>query len=314
MAVEPQRRLFHLAVEIQRTIPDVSLTGVGKVSLRQRQDAIALLHQSSVATNATACDSTSICGVVNLRCCIRSLTRSRTLHPSGHIEGQNLRLSTSLNGNAAVACLTDNGMFAVQATSNGAIIANLHTVGHRKWWRSNGNTLQLTQEEAGAWWLIIATHLPDHRITILVVMPQRRNTPFGRRSCRVDTDMVISCTQNNFFSPITEQVTLIAGCRLSIVIGNRAREGIDGGPRAILVDTALCRIIDIVDNLSCSVECLLTKVAIPIDSEVIINACCVKTTDCLSCYRAYSPLARRFSQSAWEAIGKITCHATAVIL
>ena len=68
--------------------------------------------------------------------------------------------------------------------------------------------------------LIIAAHLPDHRITVLMVMPERIVTPLRFRWSRIDTDVVIARTHDNLLAPVAQDVTLIAGCTLCVVIGH----------------------------------------------------------------------------------------------
>ena len=68
--------------------------------------------------------------------------------------------------------------------------------------------------------LVIAAHLPDHRITVLMVVPQCIVTPLRFRWGRIDTDIVIARAHDYLLAPVTQDVTLIAGSTLRVVVGH----------------------------------------------------------------------------------------------
>ena len=67
--------------------------------------------------------------------------------------------------------------------------------------------------------LVVAAHLPHHRLTILVVVPQCGNTPLGGHRGGIDANLVVRRAGNNLLAPVAEQVTLIAGRSLRVVVG-----------------------------------------------------------------------------------------------
>ena len=112
--------------------------------------------------------------------------------------------------------------------------------------------------------LVIAAHLPHHRITVLVVIPQRIVTPRGFDRGGIDTDSIIASAHDNLLTPVTEEITLITRRTLGIVVGQGTRQR-SNLAFAIFEDTA-SRILAIG-----IVERLLTQVAIPVDTHILGN-------------------------------------------
>ena len=176
-AVEPERRLAHRAVEGERALPDVRLTRMREVGLRQRENAVALLHQSGLTADASTRHRAGVGGVVDLHILSRALAGSRSLYPRRHVDGQDVGLGTVVDAHAAVARLADEHMLAVEAGTDASAVFHFLAVVVGEWRRSYGDALQLTEEVTGVWRLVVAAHLPHHRVSILVVVPKRVVAP-----------------------------------------------------------------------------------------------------------------------------------------
>ena len=112
-------------------------------------------------------------------------------------------------------------------------------------------------------WLVVATHLPYHSLAILVVVPQRGDTPVGGNGRGIDTDFVILGTGDYLLPPVAEDVTLIAGCPLRVVVGHRALQGLYHA-LSIFINSN-CRVL----ALTRIVLGFLQQVSIPVDAEVL---------------------------------------------
>ena len=71
--------------------------------------------------------------------------------------------------------------------------------------------------------LIVPTHLPDHRLPVLIVVPECGDAPFSRNRGCIDADVIVAGTHNDLFAPVAEDVALIAGCGFRVVVGQRPR-------------------------------------------------------------------------------------------
>ena len=113
--------------------------------------------------------------------------------------------------------------------------------------------------------LVVAAHLPYHRLTILHVMPECVVTPFCGDGGGVDTDLVVGSTHHYLFAPVTEDVALVAWCCLGIIVCQRACKRCDG--------IACSRLIDTSGRIACAcpVEGLFKQVSVPVDAEVHVE-------------------------------------------
>ena len=168
------------------------------------------------------------------------------------------------------ACVADSHLHVIRLTGYhrlvgcryGTTIGHFLTVGHGQCGRCLRDTLQFTDKVADVWWLVIAAHLPYHGLAVLHVVPQRIVAPNGRRGGGINPDIVVGSTHDDFLAPVTEDVTLIAGRSLGVIIGHRPRQR-SNQSLAILIDTA-CGIlaIDVVERF-------LLQVTIPVDAHVL---------------------------------------------
>ena len=96
-----------------------------------------------------------------------------------------------------------------------------------------------------------------------MVVPQRGDAHVGRDRRSVDTDLVILGTGDHLLAPVTQDVTLIAGRSLRIVVGHRTLQGLYH-TLAIFIDSD-CRVL----ALTRIVLGFLQQVTVPVDAEVL---------------------------------------------
>ena len=148
-------------------------------------------------------------------------------------------------------------------------------------------------------WLIVATWLPNHRITILMIIPQGIVSPLGRCRGGIDTDVVVSSTLYHFLTPVAKDITLIARGSLGTIVGISTRE--------------CCQRSDSWFGNSNIVEALLLQVTIPIDTEVLSQSVGVDT-DMIVGYGRYRRIMRTIAYRARNVIIEITCQASTSII
>ena len=198
-------------------------------------------------------------------------------------------------------------MLTIEAGTDGAAVRNLSATGHSQWGRCDGDALQFAQEVARTWGLVVATHLPHHRVTILMVVPQRRNAPLGGRGCGIDADITGCRSHDDFLAPVTQDISLITGCTLGVVVGLRTSAGVDGTPRAILRNATLCILAIHI------VESLLAEITVPIDAEVLVDAFLHQTVIDGTGHRTQRLTTCRSADASRIGIREVTGHAAAYV-
>ena len=92
---------------------------------------------------------------------------------------------------------------------DGGSIFQFSPTTQNEWGRSHRDILHLPKEETRVGRLVVSNALPSHRVSILMVVPQRVDGVIGRVGSGVDTQCgIVSKTQDNFLSPIADDVAL----------------------------------------------------------------------------------------------------------
>ena len=186
------------------------------------------------------------------------------LHPGGGVHGQNVGRGSVGHAHRHVAGLGQQHMLVVLAAADAAAAGYLLTAGVGEGWGSHGDTLELAQEVAGVGRLVVTAHLPHHGLAVLGVVPQRVVAPGGRVGGGIDAYVAAGGAQHQFLAPVAQQVALVAGSGLGVVVGLGAVHGLqhtlaefeDTGGGVARIDT---------------VHGLLEQVAVPVDAEVEVE-------------------------------------------
>ena len=210
-AVEPCGAVEQFAIKVQCAGPNVGAAGIGHIDGGQSQDTVALLGQRHSTGKGTAAHRAGVISVVDF-CRAVGLRTVGALHPGRHVEGSHVGVCTFRYGDVCVACLTHDDVLSGIGCGDCASVGNLGTSGHGVWRRSHCDALQLSEEETGVGRLVVANALPNHRVAILMIVPQRRDAVIGGVSCRVNAyRRVVAAADNNLLTPVTEDVGQCAG-------------------------------------------------------------------------------------------------------
>ena len=188
-----------------------------------------------------------------------------TLNPRRGIVDDDGRQAGLCHGHFHIACFCQKYLSFIMLAGDSTTILDFHSSCHSQWGRSLGDAFQFAEEVTYVGWLVIAAHLPNHRLTVLVVLPQRGDTPVGGNGRGIDTDLVILGSGDYFLAPVTEDVTLITGRSLRVVVGHRTLQGLYHA-LAIFINSD-SRVL----SLTRIVLGFLQQVTIPIDAEVLCD-------------------------------------------
>ena len=155
--------------------------------------------------------------------------------------------------------------------------------------------------------LVIAAHLPHHRITILVIVPKGVVSPLGFGGRSVNSDIVVGSTHDDLLTPVAKEIALITGCTLCIVIGHRSRQR-SYQAFAIFIDTT-SRILAIG-----IVERLIAEVTIPIDTHIISTTRLRQSVDMLIGDTTDGIIMCRESHCTRIVVAEVGSHTTSVII
>ena len=257
-AVQPDTALLHRAVEAEFASPHVRRPGIGLCDIGQYQCTVALLHQSHAAREGTACQGVGVVFTGDIIVVVVAL------HPTWCIVNQHRGRVAVLHADRHVVGLAEDGIVGIQlfVQVQHAAVAYLLTLRHRQCRRGLGDALQLTHEVAHVGRLVVAAHLPHHSVAVLHVVPQRIVAVLRGDGRRVDAYLVVAGTHHHLLAPVAQDVTLIAGGALGVVIGLRAGEGLDES-LSVFIDTAGSILsVGIVKRF-------VEQVAIPVDAHVL---------------------------------------------
>ena len=281
---------------------------MGEVGFWQIEDAVALLHDSCLSCDASAFDVAVVGCIFNGGSLGCVFTACCTLHPSRNVEGEDIRCCSFLDADGAVARFAHDDVLSIERTADGAAILHLLAVGHDEWWRSNGDVFHLTQVIAGVRRLVVATHLPHHRIAILMVVPEGVVAILRRCRRGIDADTVVGCAHDDFLAPVPKDVALIARGALRVVVSHGTSTCVDRCPTTIFRHASLGVLsVEIVESLR-------TKVAIPIDAEVGVYTCGGESIDWVVIHQTDGTFACRACESSREVVAEITCHGTTIVV
>ncbi len=241
---------------------------------RQIEHTVTLLHQTHRAAEGTA--GNSMC----VSCCSYIVIVVVTLHPCRSIDSQYVRAGSVCYVDSHVTCLTHYYMFVVLSRTYGRAVNNLRTSCHCQWCRRLGDSFQFAKEIAHVRSLIVSAHLPNHGLTVLMVVPQSVVSPFCLYICGINTDIIVGRTHYHFLTPVTENISLIARCALGIIVGHTSLES---GYRAfshLIYSTGGILPVGIVKSLG-------AKVSVPIYTEILCYVALGPSRYGRMCHRTY---------------------------
>ena len=283
MAVQPQARVLKRAVKLQRAGPNIRITCIGLLHIWQYKDTITLLYQAHVSRESSTLQGMGISGGGDIVVVIV------TLYPCRRIVKEDIWLGTTCHSNGHIIGLRHDNLLVILACPNSSTIANLSSSRHGNCRRSRGNAFLFSQEEAWVWCLVISTHLPEHSVAILMVVPQGIDTPWCLIRCRENTQVAIIRAQDVFLSPVAQNVALETWCSLRTIASLGVCKGEDG-TFTIFIYTWIALFLIAACIPTVIVECLLQEVAIPIYTVVHVHT----TTSVQSLVRnAANPTIRR---------------------
>ena len=259
-AVEVHGAGRHPAVEAERACPHLGVAGVGLVDGGQHKGAVALLYQTHLA--AEACAGGGV-GEVGARDVVIVVV---ALHVRRRVDRQYVRLGAACHAECGVGGGGEEDVLAVVCRRYFGAGLNLGAPVADDGRRSHGYLLKLAQEVADVRRLVVAVHLGNHGVAILMVVEQRVVAPCGGGGGGVDADVAGRGAHHHLLAPVAEDVGLKARRGLGRVVGERAGEGGDGCRAAVFVDAA-CAL-----RHSGTVERFLLQVAVPVDAEVLGDA------------------------------------------
>ena len=213
--------IAHRSVEVQHTRPNVGFARVGEIGLWQVEYAVTLLHEACLSCDGTACHVAGVGVIFDAGCLGRVFAACRSLHPCRHIEGEDIWFCTILDCHLIVAIVTHNDVLTVERTADGATVSHLLASSHDEWRWSHSDVLQFAKVITHMRRLVVATHLPYHRVAILMVVPQGVVAVFRRSRCGIDADAVVGSAHDDFLTPVAKDVALIARGSLRVVVGHR---------------------------------------------------------------------------------------------
>ena len=204
VAVQPDRRRLHRAVELERTVPHVGSTRMLLHHIGQHECALALLHQVGSTAKGTARERGRIInngtrGLFGRRGC--GLLSTGALHPGGCVHGENPGRSAIGHADGLVLVARDEQMLV--SGLDGAVHFRAAFEHHGR--RLLGDTFQFAKEEAGMRSLVVAHRLPRHGVTILMVGPERGHGPRTLVAADVDAQG-IARTYYNLLAPVADDV------------------------------------------------------------------------------------------------------------
>ena len=82
-------------------------------------------------------------------------------------------------------------MLPVVGRADAAAVGNLRATSHREGRRSNRDAFELADEVAGVRRLVVAYALPNHTLTILVIVPKRVVAILGGNVRGVDANALV---------------------------------------------------------------------------------------------------------------------------
>ena len=256
VSVEPESAVLQHAIKDECSCPHIGVAAIGMGSLRHDERSVALLHQTHGSGKCATGECVCIGGSDDIGIAASSL------HPCRCVVGEDIRSGTVGHCHRHVVGLTDQQVFVVAFAADSSVVNHLHTIAIHEWRWGDGNALQFTKEVAHMRWLVISVHLCDHRIAILMVVPEGIVAPVGRDGGGIDTYVVVVGAHHHLLAPVAEEVGLQTGRCLGVVVGQRTREV--GNDTASIFDNDTLRVI-----ASRTVERLLAEVAVPVDAEVL---------------------------------------------
>ena len=146
---------------------------MGKVSLREREDAVALLYETGIARDTATLHVAGVCGVGYLRSLSRTFACTIALYPCRNVEGEDVWACSAFYRNLRVIGFAYEDVLIIEGRIDSAAVGHFLATFHHERWRGDGDVLQLAEDIAGVRWLIVAAHLPCHSVTVLMVVPQR---------------------------------------------------------------------------------------------------------------------------------------------
>ena len=280
---------------------------MGEVGFWQIEDAVALFHDSCLTRDASTLDVAAVGGVFNGGSLGCIFTACRALYPRRDVEGEDIRSCSLLDADGAVACFAHDDVLSIERTADGAAILHLLAVGHDEWWWRNGDVFHLTQIIAGVRRLVVATHLPHHRVAILMVVPEGVDAILRRCRRGIDADAVVGSAHDDFLAPVAKNVALIARGAFRVVVGEGTCTCVDRCPTTIFRHASLRVLsVDIVEGFG-------TKVAIPVDAEVGVHTCGGESVNRVVIYQTDGSFTRGTSQSAREIVAEVACNGTSIV-
>ena len=315
MAVEPDGRCLHRAVEAQCALPDAGLAGVALSDVGQHEGALALLHQPCGAAEGTAGEGRRIINNGTrgrLRRGARGLLRAAALHPRGGVDGQDVRLGTFLDGNRLVLIARDEQVVAGGRDGG----ADLGAAVEHQWGRSLGDALQFAEEVADVRRLVVAHTLPCHAVAILMVVPEGVDAVVRGVVRRVDVECrVVAGAQHELLAPVADDVALGRRVVLRRVVED-ARGGVES--RAVVErHSAIAPLGDLDRALHAGrVHDLVAEVAVPVDAVVQVAPSHVGVAvgiDDLVGRESYDAGGDGASLAAGNVVGEVAGEAAAVV-
>ena len=197
-------------------------------------------------------------------------------------------------------------MLSVVGRADAAAVGNLRATGHREGRRSNGDAFELADEVAGVRRLVVAYALPNHTLTILMIVPKRVVAILGGNVRGVDANaLVVRRASHDFLAPVAEDV---ARCRRSVLRPVTVGCAVGGEDnRAVALEHTRGTF-----TRAGSVEAFLQEVAVPIDSEVVRKARRTSGDDLIGNTRDGSRLAG-MADGAGIGIREVSTKSTSVV-
>ena len=178
-------------------------------------------------------------------------------------------------------------------------------VGHHRR-RSHRDSLGRPQEVAQVGRLVVAAHLPGHRLAVLHVVQQGINAPprFHRRRINPQGHVVVRAG-DDFLAPVAQDVGLQGGRVLRPVVQLRAGSREDGRPRTELMHHGRA-------FRPVAVQGLRAEVAVPVNPEIVVNALRAAVQDFVR-HGAEQPHAGCHGLASRILVGEVAGHRTPAV-